>query len=84
MTVHTPHCIIHILYVIKFKCSGICFVNLSFSSHDTCFEGQSLEFRRENVENSLQVPQKKLDIVLSEDPAISLLVIYPKDAPTYI
>jgi hypothetical protein len=25
-----------------------------------------------------------LDIVLPEDPAISLLGIYPKDAPTYI
>jgi hypothetical protein len=25
---------------------------------------------------------KKLDIVLSEDPAIPLLVIYPKDVPT--
>jgi hypothetical protein len=26
---------------------------------------------------------RKLDIVLPEDPAISLLGIYPKDAPTY-
>ena len=27
---------------------------------------------------------RKLDIVLPEDPAIPLLGIYPKDAPTYI
>jgi hypothetical protein len=26
---------------------------------------------------------RKLEIVLSEDPAIPLLVIYPKDAPPY-
>jgi hypothetical protein len=26
---------------------------------------------------------RKLDIVLTEDPAIPLLGIYPKDAPTY-
>jgi len=26
---------------------------------------------------------RKLDIVLSENPAIPLLAIYPKDAPTY-
>ena len=34
------------------------------------------------LEISLVVPQK-LDIVLPEDPAIPLLGIYPKDAPTY-
>ena len=34
------------------------------------------------VEISLVV-LRKLDIVLPEDPAISLLGIYPKDAPTY-
>jgi hypothetical protein len=32
---------------------------------------------------SLAVPQKPLDIVLPEDPAIPLLGIYPKDFLTY-
>jgi len=34
------------------------------------------------LEISLEVPQK-IDIELPEDPAIPLLGIYPKDAPTY-
>jgi len=34
------------------------------------------------LEINLEVPQK-IDIVLPEDPAIPLLGIYPKDAPTY-
>jgi len=33
--------------------------------------------------NQYKGSSKKLDIVLPEDPAIPLLGIYPKDAPTY-
>jgi hypothetical protein len=32
---------------------------------------------------TLEIILRKLEIVLPEDPAIPLLVIYPKDAPTY-
>ena len=52
-----------------------------------------LEAGTTTLEISLAVPQKigrgwvekkrKLDIVLPEDPALPLLDIYPKDAPTY-
>ena len=34
------------------------------------------------LEISLVVPQKKMDIVLLEDPAVPLLGIYPEDVPT--
>jgi hypothetical protein len=51
--------------------------------HSSIVGGISRWYNHSGNQSGFSQKKKKIDIVLSEDPAISLLGIYPKDTPTY-